>query len=181
LMLTGLGLLSAAGHLLLEAAVEVAGDLGLSERVIGLTVVAVCTSLPELATSLIAALRGEREIAVGNVIGSNLFNLLAVLGLTALVAPEPLSISPNALDFDLPVMLGVAVLSLPVFYSGYRVTRAEGLVFLGLYLAYGLHVVAFTTGMPLATRLEKLMLFYALPALGALLLFTTLRAWRRQH
>ncbi|PSS58017.1 calcium/sodium antiporter [Pseudomonas sp. BBP2017] len=181
LMLAGLGLLSVAGHLLLEAAVEVASDLGLSERVIGLTVVAVCTSLPELATSLIAALRGEREIAVGNVIGSNLFNLLAVLGLTALVAPEPLSISPNALDFDLPVMLGVAALSLPVFYSGYRVTRAEGLVFLGLYLAYGLHVVAFTTGMPLATRLEKLMLFYALPVLGALLLFTTLRAWRRQH
>ena len=177
----GLGLLSLAGHLLLEAAVEVAVDLGLSERIIGLTVVAVCTSLPELATSLIAAVRGEREMAVGNVIGSNLFNLLAVLGLTAVLAPEPLSISPNALDFDLPVMLGVAALTLPVFYSGYRVTRAEGLVFLCLYLAYGLHVVAFTTGMPLANRLEQLMLFYILPALGAVLLFTTLRAWRRQH
>lgn len=181
LMLAGLGLLSLAGHLLLEAAVEVAVDLGLSERVIGLTVVAVCTSLPELATSLIAALRGEREIAVGNVIGSNLFNLLAVLGLTALVAPVPLSISPNALAFDLPVMLGVAALTLPVFYSGYRVTRAEGLVFLCLYLAYGLHVVAFTTGMPLATRLEQLMLFYVLPALAVVLLYTTVRAWRRQH
>ncbi|MDD0972739.1 calcium/sodium antiporter [Pseudomonas fontis] len=181
LMLCGLGLLSLAGHLLLEASVEVAVDLGLSERIIGLTVVAVCTSLPELATSLIAALRGEREIAVGNVIGSNLFNLLAVLGLTAMIAPEPLSISPNALSFDLPVMLGVAVLSLPVFYSGYRVTRAEGLVFLSLYLAYGLHVVAFTTGMPLATRLEQLMLFYVLPALAAVLLYTTVRAWRRQH
>ncbi|MEJ5040991.1 calcium/sodium antiporter [Pseudomonas sp. B21-036] len=181
LMLTGLGLLSLAGHLLLEAAVEVAVDLGLSERVIGLTVVAVCTSLPELATSLIAALRGEREIAVGNVIGSNLFNLLAVLGLTALVAPVPLSISPNALAFDLPVMLGVAVLTLPVFYSGYRVTRAEGLVFLCLYLAYGLHVVAFTTGMPLANRLEQLMLLYILPTLAVVLMYTTVRAWRRQH
>ncbi|MHC6227208.1 calcium/sodium antiporter [Pseudomonas sp. X10] len=180
-VLLGLGLLSLGGHLLLEAAVEVATDLGLSERIIGLTVVAVCTSLPELAAALIAALRGEREVAVGTVIGSNLFNLLAVLGLTALVAPEPLSISPNALDFDLPVMLGVAILSLPVFYSGYRVTRAEGLVFLCLYLAYGLHVVAFTTGMPLAGRLERLMLFYALPVLGALLLYTTLRAWRRQQ
>ncbi|CAG8867102.1 Inner membrane protein YrbG [Pseudomonas fluorescens] len=180
-ILLGLGLLSLAGHLLLEAAIEVATDLGLSERIIGLTVVAVCTSLPELAAALIAALRGEREIAVGTVIGSNLFNLLAVLGLTALIAPEPLSISPNALDFDLPVMLAVAVLSLPVFYSGYRITRAEGVVFLGLYLAYGLHVVAFTTGMPLAGRLEHLMLFYALPALGAVLLYTTLRAWRRQH
>ncbi|PYC24826.1 calcium/sodium antiporter [Pseudomonas mosselii] len=180
-VVVGLGLLSLAGHLLLEAVVEVATDLGLSERIIGLTVVAVCTSLPELAAALIAALRGEREIAVGTVIGSNLFNLLAVLGLTAVITPEPLSISPNALDFDLPVMLGVAALCLPVFYSGYRVTRAEGLVFLCLYLAYGLHVVAFTTGMPLAGRLERLMLFYVMPVLGVVLLYTTARAWRRQH
>lgn len=179
--LFGLVLLSLGGHLLLEAAVEVATDLGLSERIIGLTVVAVCTSLPELAAALIAALRGEREIAVGTVIGSNLFNLLAVLGLTALTTPEPLTISPNALAFDLPVMLGVAVLSLPVFYSGYRITRAEGLVFLALYLAYGLHVVAFTTGMPLAGRLERLMLFYIMPVLAVVLVYTTVRAWRRQH
>lgn len=179
--LLGFGLLSVAGHLLLEASVEVATDLGLSERIIGLTVVAVCTSLPELAAALIAALRGEREIAVGTVIGSNLFNLLAVLGLTAVVAPAPLSISPNALAFDLPVMLGVAALCLPVFYSGYRITRAEGVVFLCLYLAYGLHVVTFTTGLPLAGRLERLMLFYVLPVLGFALLYTTLRAWRRQH
>lgn len=180
-MLLGLGLLAFAGHLLLQAAVEVASDLGLSERIIGLTVIAVGTSLPALATSLIAALRGQRDIAVGNVIGSNLFNLLGVLGFTALVAPMPLSVSPNALDFDLPVMLGVAVLCLPVFYSGYRVTRAEGLLFLGLYLAYGLHVVSFTTGMPLAGKLENLMLFFVLPALVAFLLFSSLRAWRRQH
>ena len=182
LMITvGLALLVYAGHLLLGAAVSVATDLGLSERIIGLTIVAVSTSLPELATSLIAALRGQRDIAVGNVIGSNLFNLLGVLGVTALIAPAPLSVSPNALDFDLPVMLGVAALCLPVFYSGYRVTRAEGLLFLGLYLAYGLHVVSFTTGMPLAGRLEHLMLFFVLPALLAFLLFTSLRAWRRQH
>lgn len=180
-ILVGLVLLSLAGHLVLEAAVEVATDLGLSERIIGLTVVAVCTSLPELAAALIAALRGEREIAVGTVIGSNLFNLLAVLGLTAVVTPEPLSISPNALDFDLPIMLGVAVLCLPVFYSGYRITRVEGLMFLFLYLAYGLHIVTFTTGMALAGRLEGIMLSYVLPALGVALLYSTLRAWRRQH
>nr|WP_277424794.1 calcium/sodium antiporter [Pseudomonas chlororaphis] len=180
-MIGGLLLLVFAGHLLVEAAVEVATDLGLSERIIGLTIVAVGTSLPALATSLIAALRGQRDIAVGNVIGSNLFNLLGVLGFTALVAPTPLSVSPNAVDFDLPVMLGVAVLCLPVFYSGYRVTRAEGLLFLGLYLAYGLHVVSFTTGMPLAGKLEDLMLFFVLPVLVAFLLFSSLRAWRRQH
>ena len=181
LMLSALALLGLAGHLLLGAAVTVATELGLSERIIGLTIIAVSTSLPELATSLIAALRGQREIAVGNVIGSNVFNLLGVLGLTALVAPAPLSVSPNALAFDLPVMLGVAALCLPVFYTGYRVTRAEGLLFLGLYLAYGLHVVSFTTGMPLAGKLEHLMLFYVLPALLLFLLFSTLRAWRRQH
>ncbi|WP_338481045.1 calcium/sodium antiporter [Pseudomonas trivialis] len=177
----GLLVLVLAGHLLLGAAVDVASDLGLSERIVGLTLIGVGTSLPCLATSLIAALRGEREIAVGNVIGSNLFNLLGVLGLTALLAPTPLSVSPNAVDFDLPVMLGVVVLCLPVFYSGYRVTRAEGLVMLGLYLAYGLHVMAFTTGMPLVGKLEHLMLYYILPALVAFLLFSTLRAWRRQH
>ena len=96
LMLIALVLLGAAGHLLLGAAVEVATELGLSERIIGLTIIAVSTSLPELATSLIAAFRGQREIAVGNVIGSNVFNLLGVLGVTALVAPAPLSVSPNA-------------------------------------------------------------------------------------
>lgn len=181
LMLCALVMLGVAGHLLLNAAVELATELGLSERIIGLTIIAISTSLPELATSLIAAFRGQREIAVGNVIGSNLFNLLGVLGITALVAPVPLSVSPNALAFDLPVMLGVAVLCLPVFYAGYRVTRLEGVLFLGLYLAYGLHVVSFTTGMPLAGKLEHLMLFYILPALLVLLLFTTLRAWRRQH
>jgi len=180
-VLLGLGLLGAAGHLLLEAAVEVAMELGLSERIIGLTVVAICTSLPELAAALVAALRGERDIAVGTVIGSNLFNLLAVLGLTAVIAPEPLSISPNALDFDVPIMLGVAALSLPVFYSGYRITRAEGLVLLCLYFAYGVHVLAFTFGMPLAGRLERLMLFYVLPLLAVSLLYTTVRAWWRQH
>jgi len=181
LMLAGLGLLVFGGHLLLGATVALASELGLSERVIGLTVVAVSTSLPQLATSLIAALRGQRDIAVGNVIGGNLFNLLGVLGITALVAPVPLSVSPNALDFDLPVMLAVTLLCLPVFYSGYRITRAEGLLFLALYLAYGLHVVSFTTGMPLAGKLEQLMLLCVLPALLAFLLFTSVRAWRRQH
>lgn len=181
MMLGGLLLLVVGSHWLLDAALELASDFGLSDRVIGLTIVAVGTSLPELATSLVAALRGHREIAVGNVIGSNLFNLLGVLGLTALLAPAPLSVSPNALDFDLPVMLGVTLLCLPLFYSGYRVTRTEGLVLLGLYLAYGLHVVAFTTGMPLAGRLEDLMLFYVLPVLAAVIVFGSVRAWRRQH
>lgn len=177
----GIACVVLGSHLLVTASVVIALDLGLSERVIGLTVIAVSTSLPALTTSLIAALRGEREIAVGNVIGSNLFNLLGVLGVTALIAPEPLSVSPNALDFDLPVMLGVAALCLPLFYSGYRITRAEGLMLLTLYLAYGLHIVSFTTGMPLADKLERLMVQFILPLFAAMVLLTTIRAWRRQH
>ncbi|CAM3292743.1 conjugal transfer protein TraR [Pseudomonas floridensis] len=177
----GLLLLTSGGHLLVDASVVIAINLGLSERIIGLTVIAIGTSLPALMTSLIAALRGERDIAVGNVIGSNLFNLLGVLGLTALVAPVPLTISPNALVFDLPIMLGVALLCVPLFYSGYRIDRIEGVFLLSLYLTYGLHIVSISTGMLLAERLEGIMLRYALPLLGIIVAFGTVRAWRRQH
>ncbi|MBX8487561.1 calcium/sodium antiporter [Pseudomonas cichorii] len=181
LLTSGLLLLAFGGHLLVDAAVVVAINLGLSERIIGLTLMAIVTSLPALMTSLIAALRGERDIAVGNVIGSNLFNLLGVLGATALISPVPLSISPNALVFDLPIMLGVAVLCLPLFYAGYRITRFEGLLLLALYLTYGLHIVSFSTGMLLAERLEHLMLQFILPLLGIAVAFGIVKAWRRQH
>jgi cation:H+ antiporter len=181
MLVSGLLLLAGGGHLLVNASVVVALHLGLSERIIGLTVIAIGTSLPALMTSLIAALRGERDIAVGNVIGSNLFNLLGVLGLTALVAPVPLTISPNALMFDLPVMLGVALLCVPLFYSGYRIDRIEGVLLLALYLTYGLHIVSISTGMVLAERAESLMLTFILPLLGVTVALGTVRAWRRQH
>ncbi|WP_122754803.1 calcium/sodium antiporter [Pseudomonas viridiflava] len=177
----GLLLLTSGGHLLVDASVVIAINLGLSERIIGLTVIAIGTSLPALMTSLIAAMRGERDIAVGNVIGSNLFNLLGVLGLTALVAPVPLTISPNALVFDLPIMLGVAILCVPLFYSGYRIDRVEGLFLLSLYLTYGLHLVSISTGMLLAERLEGMVLRFIVPLLGIIVAFGTVRAWRRQH
>ncbi|OUM08799.1 conjugal transfer protein TraR [Pseudomonas syringae] len=181
MLVVGLLMLTAGGHLLVSASVVMAIHLGLSERIVGLTVIAIGTSLPALMTSLIAALRGERDIAVGNVIGSNLFNLLGVLGVTALVAPVPLTISPNALVFDLPVMLGVSLLCVPLFYSGYRIDRIEGLLLLALYLTYGLHILAISTGMALASRLESGMLTFVLPVLGLIVAWRTVRAWRRQH
>jgi cation:H+ antiporter len=181
LLVVGVALLAAGGRVLLDAALELALDYGLSDRIIGLTIVAIGASMPELATSLIAARRGQRDLAVGNVIGSSLFNLLGVLGLTAVLAPGPLSISPNALDFDLPVMLAVAALCWPLFYAGYRIGRLKGLVMLGLYLAYGVHVLAFATGLPLAGQVQHLMLYYVLPPLGLVLAVQTLRAWRRQR
>lgn len=177
----GLLLLIGGGHLLVDATVVLAIHLGLSERIMGLTLMAVATSMPALITSLVAALRGERDMAVGNVIGSSLFNLLGVLGLTALIAPAPLSVSPNSLAYDLPIMLGVAVLSLPLFYSGYRVTRLEGLLLLALYAAYGLDIIGFSTGMLLAERLESWILHAVLPLLTALVVLGMVRTWWRHH
>jgi cation:H+ antiporter len=106
-----------------------------------LTVVAAGTSLPEVASSVVAALRGERDIAVGNVVGSNLFNILACVGLAGLVSSAPLTVAPAVVAFDLPVMLAVAVACLPVFLTGGTIARWEGGVLLGYYFAYAGYLV----------------------------------------
>ncbi len=177
-LIVGAALLTLGGQWLLDATVAFANELGLSERVIGLTVVAVCASLPELAMSLLAAWRGERELAVGNVIGSSVCNLTGVLAVTTLASPSGLSVSPNSLTFDLPALLGAAVLAWPLFRLGYRVSRLEGLLLLALYGLYGMHLVAFSTDMHLAVRLERLLLLYVVPLLLAMV---ALAAWRHQR
>ncbi len=179
-VLAGLGLLVLGADWLIAGAVTLARTLGLSELIIGLTLVAAGTSLPELATSVLAALRNERDIAVGNIVGSNLFNLLGVLGLSALAAPG-LSVSPNALAFDFPVMTAVAVACLLVFFAGYQINRWEGLLFLGYYLAYILYLALFTMGQPLARTFATAMLGYVVPLTTLTLLIIAARAWRRQR
>ena len=119
-IVTGLVLLVLGARLLVAGAVSVAGSLGVSELVIGVTIVAAGTSLPEVMTSLIAAIRGERDIAVGNVIGSNIFNILCVLGLSSAIPDGGVAVNPGALSFDVPVMIGVAIACLPVFFTGTR-------------------------------------------------------------
>ncbi len=136
LVVGGLALLLLGARWFLDGAIELAQSMGVSELVIALTVVAVGTSLPELATSVLAALRGERDIAVGNVIGSSLFNLLGVLGPAALLSPMGLTVSTAALRFDLPVMIAVAVACLPIFANGNQIYRWEGLIFFAYYGAY---------------------------------------------
>ncbi len=135
-MVAGLVGLVAGAQLLVEGAVSLARHFGVSELMIGLTVLAIGTSLPELATSVVAAMRGERDIAVGNVVGSNIFNLLSVLGFTGLVSLGQLPVAPAALALDIPVMLGVALLCVPIFRSGFVVTRANGVLFILCYVAY---------------------------------------------
>jgi cation:H+ antiporter len=136
LVVVGLVMLVLGARWLVDGAVDVARMLGVSELMIGLTIVAAGTSMPEVATSVVASLRGERDIAIGNVVGSNIFNILAALGLSAVVAPEGVTAAPSAMRFDIPVMTAVAFACLPIFFTGGRISRWEGALFLGYYAAY---------------------------------------------
>ena len=140
-ILAGLGLLVLGSNWLVDSAVVIAKALGVSELVIGLTIVAVGTSLPEVATSIIAALKGESDIAVGNAVGSNIFNLLGVLGIGALLAPGGISVAGQVLRLDFPVMVFVALVCLPVFYIDSRISRMEGGLLLGYYVLYITYVI----------------------------------------
>ncbi|AZZ46617.1 sodium:calcium antiporter [Pseudomonadaceae bacterium SI-3] len=181
LVVAGLVLLVTGSNFLVEGAVSLARTLGLSELVIGLTVIAVGTSLPELATSILAAIRGERDIAVGNIVGSNIFNLLCVLGLASLVSPDAIGVAANALAFDFPVMIAVALACLPIFFSGYTINRWEGLLFLAYYVAYTLYLVLVSTGRPLAEVFGDAMIGYVLPLTAVTLVVIAGRAWKAQR
>jgi cation:H+ antiporter len=135
LVVSGCACLVVGGYAIVEGAVGLAAALGISEVVIGLTVVAVGTSLPELATSLVAAARGEADIAVGNVIGSNIFNIAAILGVSSVL--EPMAIPAHVLTRELPALLVLCVLLFPLLRSDWRVQRWEGVVLVGAYVAAG--------------------------------------------
>jgi cation:H+ antiporter len=141
LLAVGLVLLILGAGWFVDGAVALARTLGVSDLVIGLTIVAAGTSMPEVATSMVATIRGERDIAIGNVVGSNIYNLLAILGVSSLVTPGGLSVAPSLLAFDLPVMVAVAVACLPIFLTGWSIARLEAAVFLGLYAAYSAYLV----------------------------------------
>ncbi len=163
LVLGGLALLVLGADWLVGAAVVFAKMMGVSDLVIGLTVVAVGTSMPEIATSLIAALRGQRDIAVGNVVGSNIFNLLAVLGAAGMVSASGLSVPEAARNFDLWVMLAVAFACLPILLTGREIARWEGAVFLGYYAAYVLYLVLAAQQHDSLPAYSSIMLSYVMP------------------
>ncbi len=159
----GLGLLVLGSRWLVDGAVELARAFGVSELIIGLTIIAAGTGLPEVATSVVAAFRGEREIAVGNVVGSNIFNILAVLGLVGLVTPGGVPVSSAARHFDIPVMVATSLVALPVFFSGMRIARLEGGLFLGLYVAYVAYLVLDSRGHDSLPFLSNAMIYGVLP------------------
>lgn len=141
----GLAMLMGGGWLCVDASVGLARGLGLSELVIGLTIVAVGTSLPELASSVAAAWRGHTDIAIGNVIGSNIYNVLCVLGITAMIAPLP-STGATLMWLDLPVMVGFAIVLVPMMMIARRISRVAGVLLLVAYAAYLWYLVEYSRG-----------------------------------
>ncbi len=142
----GTGIVVAGADLLVDGAVELARGFGISETIIGLTLVAVGTSLPELAASSVAAFRRHTDIAFGNIVGSNLFNILGILGVTAVITPLP--VPPGVLSFDLWVLLAVTALLIVFAMTRWVLSRLEGLVFMAGYLGY-LVFLAIRAGDPL--------------------------------
>jgi cation:H+ antiporter len=182
-VMAGLGLLVAGSNWLVNSAVEIAKFLGISELVIGLTIVAIGTSLPEVATSVIAALKGESDIAVGNAVGSNIFNLLGVLGVGALAGSGGIPVADRVLAFDLPVMLFVALVTLPVFYIDNRISRLEGgllLAYYALYLALTIMYAVESSLLPAALVFTALFTFITFIAL-IVMAVRSMRSKRMKH
>lgn len=165
LIAAGIAGLVFGSRFLVLGAVGLARALGVSEAVIGLTIVAAGTSLPELATSVVAALKGARDISIGNLIGSNTFNILSVLGFSGLASGGRLAVAPSVLAADLPLMVAVALACLPVFRAGYKVTRWEGAVLAGSYLLYIVWTVLRATASPALGPFNAIMFGAVFPVL----------------
>ena len=164
LIAAGLVALVFGSEYLVQASVSFAKAMGVSDLVIGLTIVAAGTSMPEVATSITAAIKGERDIAVGNVVGSNTFNILGCLGISGMVSGDlGLAIAPSLLAFDVWVMLAVALACLPVFISGREIARWEGGVFLGYYVAYVAYLILAAQHHAALPAFSSVMLSFVLP------------------
>ena len=181
LVIVGLALLVLGSRWLVDSSVSFAQYLGVSELVIGLTIVAAGTSLPEVVTSVIAAIRGERDIAVGNVVGSNLFNIMGVLGFASIVAPNGIEVSAAVTRFDIPVMIVVAFACLPIFFTGGVISRQEGALFLGYYVVYTLYLILAAGHHDALSRFSAAMLYFVIPFTVVTLIIVAVRELRRRN
>jgi len=170
LVVVGVALLVGGSNLLVTGAVAIAGALGISSLVIGLTVVAIGTSLPELVASLAAVRKGETDLAVGNAIGSCLANIGLVLGVPALAKPGGLPVPAAAFSVDLPLMVAASAALLPVVYTGGRIARREGLLFVALYVSYTAYLVLDASGREAEEGFSLVMVVLVLPLVGVTLL-----------
>ncbi len=178
-IVAGIGGLTLGSDWLIKGSVAVARSIGVSELIIGLTIVAIGTSLPELATSVIASLRGERDISVGNVVGSNIFNILSVLGFSSLLAPAGIKVAHSVLLFDAPVMIAVSVACFPIFFNGFQIKRWEGAVFVGYYVAYTVYLILQASHHDMLDEYRFVMGWFVVPLTVLTLVVTTIFAWQR--
>jgi cation:H+ antiporter len=178
----GLGLLVLGSQVLVKGAIAAAQGLGVSETVIGLTIVAAGTSMPELVTSLVAAYRGKADLAIGNVVGSNLLNQLVILGLCALASGERgLGVDPVMLVRDFPIMVLTTLACLPIFWTGGVITRLEGWILIALYGLYVIEQILSSTASTASDEFRLIALVAILPALLIFLVWTVLRWKKKRH
>lgn len=177
-IVVGLVLLVVGSRYLVDAAVYMARLMEIDEVVIGLTIVAAGTSLPEVATSIIAAVKGERDIAVGNVVGSNIFNILGALGISGLASGQGLEVQAGVLAFDLPIMVAVAFACLPIFFTGSRIARFEGFGFVAYYGIYLTFLIAKAKDHTGLAQLELAFWYFVLPITVVTILISLYQAKR---
>ena len=162
-LLIGMGLIVQGSDWMVQSAVEIATILGLSQLVIGLTIVSIGTSLPEIATSIATIRKGNTDMAVANVMGSNLYNILLTLGLTVVIAPNILTVSPAAIALDLPFMVAVSIMCIPIFIAGFDITKFDGAILLFYYGSYLTYLVLDAVGSSFESTMEIIMLYGVLP------------------
>ena len=180
LVLVGLALLVLGSQLLVNSATEIASALGVSDLVIGLTVVAAGTSLPELATSVLAAIRGQRDIAVGNVVGSNIFNLLAVLGASAAVSSNGVAVNSEVIRLDFPVMLAATIVLLPICWNGFMIKKWEGSFLVMFYIAYVAYLIM-EAGDSTAPELYRTAMLIIVPLVMVVYGAAGFQGWRKHR
>ena len=178
--IAGLAGLIVGAQWLVNSAVEFAIIIGVSELVIGLTVVAFGTSLPEVVTSIMAAFKGERDIAVGSVVGSCILNILAVLGVAGLFAGDGIVVKAVVLRFDLMILLAASIACIPIFFTGHLISRGEGVLFFTFYAAYIFYLFLYSADHELIDTYSNVMLMFVLPIAGITILMIAFREWRKR-
>lgn len=181
ILLVGLVFIVFGSRWMVNSAVGIAGVLGISELIIGLTIVSIGTSLPEVATSLSAVRHNDSDTAVANVMGSNIYNIFLTLGLTIVVAPGALSVSPDALKLDMPIMIAVAVACLPLFWPGKQMGRVEAAGFLFYYIAYMAYLVLISIDHPLQDIMAWWMIWVIMPVTVVLLIAKFVLDYKRKR
>lgn len=175
-IIAGLFLCVLGAGWLFDSAVIFAREFGVSELIIAMTIVAASTSFPEVATSVVAALRGEKDISVGNVVGSNIFNIMGIIGLAGFIAPEGIAVAPSVLRFDLPIAIAACIACLPIFFTGHKISRWEGILFLGYYAAFTTYLIMSAKNHDSLPIFSTIMMWFVIPITFLTLVIVMYRA-----